>query len=111
MDKIRSKMLKALNKLQLSWLIRLFNVAWRSGSTPMEWQTGVVVPIFKKGDWREGLQGNHRGTTLLSLPGKVYTEYWGGDSDQLSNLGFRRGSVAFAQIVDQWTISLPMQNY
>ena len=28
------------------------NVAWKSGSMPMEWQTGVVVPIFKKGDRR-----------------------------------------------------------
>ena len=36
----------------------------------MEWQTGVVVPIFKKGDQR--VCSNYRGITLLSLPGKVY---------------------------------------
>ncbi len=37
----------------------------------MEWQTGVVVPIFKKDDQR--VCSNYRGITLLSLPGKVYS--------------------------------------
>ena len=36
----------------------------------MDWQTGIVVPIFKKGDRREC--SKYRGITLLSLPGKVY---------------------------------------
>jgi len=47
------------------------NVAWKSGSMPMEWQTGVVVPIFKKGDRR--VCSYYRGMALLSLPGKVYS--------------------------------------
>jgi len=34
-------------------------------STLVEWQTGVVVPIFKKDDQRVCL--NYRGITLLSL--------------------------------------------
>ncbi|TWW78139.1 R2 Retrovirus-related Pol polyprotein from type I retrotransposable element [Takifugu flavidus] len=34
--------------------------------------TGVVVPLFKKGDRR--VCSNYRGITLLSLPGKVYSE-------------------------------------
>ena len=38
----------------------------------MEWQTGVVVPIFKKGDQR--VCSNYRGITLLSLPGKVFAK-------------------------------------
>ncbi|KAK9542007.1 hypothetical protein VZT92_002011 [Zoarces viviparus] len=62
-------MLKALDIVGLSWLTRLFNVAWGSGSVPMDWQTGVVVPIFKKGDQRVCL--NYRGIILLSLPGKA----------------------------------------
>uniref|UniRef100_A0A672FRB8 Uncharacterized protein n=1 Tax=Salarias fasciatus TaxID=181472 RepID=A0A672FRB8_SALFA len=33
--------------------------------------TGVVVLLFKKGDWR--VCSNYRETTLLSLPGKVYS--------------------------------------
>lgn len=41
-----------------------------NGAVPLDWQTGVVVPIFKKGDRR--VCSNYRGITLLSLPGKVY---------------------------------------
>uniref|UniRef100_A0A671UC54 ribonuclease H n=1 Tax=Sparus aurata TaxID=8175 RepID=A0A671UC54_SPAAU len=65
-------MLKALGVEGLSWLTRLFNIAWGSGSVPKEWQTGVVVPLFKKGDQR--VCANYRGITLLSLPGKVYSK-------------------------------------
>ena len=38
---------------------------------PLDWQIGVVIPLFKKGDWR--VCSNYRGITLLSLPGKVYS--------------------------------------
>ncbi|KAK3538879.1 hypothetical protein QTP86_018762 [Hemibagrus guttatus] len=44
---------------------------WRSGTVPLDWATGVVVPLFKKGDRR--VCSNYRGITLLSLPGKVYS--------------------------------------
>ena len=71
-DEIRPEMLKALDVEGLSWLIRLFNIAWKSGTVPREWQTGVVVPLFKKGDQR--VCANYRGITLLSLPGKVYAK-------------------------------------
>ncbi|TWW80160.1 hypothetical protein D4764_10G0011900 [Takifugu flavidus] len=57
--------------LGLSWLTRLCNIAWTSGAVPLDWQTGVVVPLFKKGDRR--VCSNYRGITLLSLPGKVYS--------------------------------------
>ncbi|KAK0140999.1 hypothetical protein N1851_021987 [Merluccius polli] len=49
----------------------LFSVTWMSGTVPVEWQTGVVVPIFKKGD--RSVCSNYKGITLLSLPGKVYS--------------------------------------
>ncbi|MDF4367286.1 reverse transcriptase domain-containing protein, partial [Vibrio parahaemolyticus] len=61
-DEIRPGYLKALDVVGLSWLTRLCNIAWTSGAVPLEWQTRVVVPIFKKGDQRG-----------LSLPGKVYS--------------------------------------
>ncbi|KAL3987397.1 N-acetylgalactosamine 4-sulfate 6-O-sulfotransferase [Sarotherodon galilaeus] len=69
-DEVRPEFLKALDVVGLSWLTRLCNVVWRSGAVPLDWQTGVVVPIFKKGDRR--VCSNYRGITLLSLPGKVY---------------------------------------
>uniref|UniRef100_A0A8C6L319 Reverse transcriptase domain-containing protein n=1 Tax=Nothobranchius furzeri TaxID=105023 RepID=A0A8C6L319_NOTFU len=71
-DEVRPGYLKAMDVVGLSWLTRLCNIAWSSGAVPVEWQTGVVVPIFKKGDLR--VCSNYRGITLLSLPGKVYSK-------------------------------------
>ncbi|KAK3551449.1 hypothetical protein QTP70_017426, partial [Hemibagrus guttatus] len=70
-DEIRPEYLKSLDVVGLSWLTRLCNIAWRSGTVPLDWTTGVVVPLFKKGDRR--VCSNYRGITLLSLPGKVYS--------------------------------------
>ncbi|KAK3542727.1 hypothetical protein QTP70_000092 [Hemibagrus guttatus] len=70
-DEIRPKYLKSLDVVGLSWLTRLCNIAWRSGTVPLDWATGVVVPLFKKVDRR--VCSNYRGITLLSLPGKVYS--------------------------------------
>jgi len=55
-DKICPELLKALDIVGLSWLTRLVNVAWRSGTVPVECQTGVVVPNVKKG----GPEGVHQ---------------------------------------------------
>ena len=70
-DEIRPEMLKALDIAGLSWLTCLFNVAWGLGTVPVAWQTGVVVPTFRKGDQR--VCSNYRGITLLSLPGNIYS--------------------------------------
>ncbi|KAK3517424.1 hypothetical protein QTP70_009918 [Hemibagrus guttatus] len=73
-DEIRPEYLKSLDVVGLSWLTRLCNIAWQSGTVPLDWATGVVVPLFKKGDRR--VCSNYRGITLLSqtpFPGKVYS--------------------------------------
>ncbi|KAK3528888.1 hypothetical protein QTP70_012062 [Hemibagrus guttatus] len=70
-DEIRPEYLKSLDVVGLSWLTRLCNIAWQSGTVPLDWVTGVVVPLFKKGDRR--VCSNYRGITLLSPPGKVYS--------------------------------------
>jgi hypothetical protein len=72
LDEIRPEMLKALGSSGTIWLTRVIRVAWDSGKTPLDWQTGVVIPIFKKGDQRDCT--NYRGISLLSLPGKVYAK-------------------------------------
>lgn len=46
-------------------------LSWLSGTVPLDLQTGVLVPLFKKGDRR--VCTNYQGITLLSLPGKVYS--------------------------------------
>ena len=70
MDEVRPEFLRALDVVGLSWLTRLCSIAWTSGTVPLDWQIGVVVPLFKK--WDRRVCSNYRGITLLSLPGKVY---------------------------------------
>ena len=43
----------------------------RSGTFPSQWATGLVVPIYKKGDANE--TNNYRGITLISCFAKVFT--------------------------------------
>jgi len=102
-DEIRPELLKTPDIVGLT---RLFSVVWRSGTVPVEWQTGVVVNIFKKGDRR--VCSNYQGITLLSLPGNV-PRCWKGGSSRLSNLRFRRNNVDSVLAVEQWTSSLPLQ--
>jgi len=57
-DKVCLEFLKALYVVGLSWLTRLCNIVWTSGTVPLDWLIGVVIPLFKK----EGvfqLQGDH----------------------------------------------------
>ncbi|VDP02530.1 unnamed protein product [Soboliphyme baturini] len=53
----------------MCWLTRVCQTAMTAGKTPADWRTGVIVPVFKKGDHKEC--SNYRGITLLSLPCKV----------------------------------------
>ena len=65
-------MLKVLNAKGVLWLTRVFQVAWKLGKAPRDWQTVTIIPIFKKGDRKDC--ANYRGISLLSLPGKVYAK-------------------------------------
>ena len=71
-DEIRPEKLKALTGEGILWLMRVCQVAWKFGKTPRDWQTGVIILIFKKGDRKQCT--NYRGISLLSLPGKVYAK-------------------------------------
>ncbi|GAB0086845.1 Reverse transcriptase domain [Sergentomyia squamirostris] len=71
-DEIRSEMLKHLGVEGTMWLTRVIRVAWLSGRVPEDWQVGVIVPIFKKGNRKDC--ANYRGISLLSLPGKVFAK-------------------------------------
>lgn len=69
-DEIYLVYLRSLDVVGLSWLTCLYNIAGRLGTVPLNWATGVVVLIFKKGDRR--VCSNYRGITLFSLPWKAY---------------------------------------
>ncbi|KAK3545223.1 hypothetical protein QTP70_002063 [Hemibagrus guttatus] len=98
-DEIRPEYLKSLDVVGLSWFTRLCNIAWRSGTVPLDWATGVVVPLFKKGDRR--VCSNYRGITLLSLPGKVYSRVL-----ERRVRPVLEGSWEFAQPVDMCFVDL-----
>ena len=51
-SEIHPKMLRALNIVGLFCLTSLFNVAWRSGTVPVDGQIRVGIPISRK----EGLE-------------------------------------------------------
>jgi len=78
-NEIFPEMLQTLVMVGLFWLTCLFNVTWRSESTPVEWQTEVVVPIFRKVDRRmcKGSSDNTRDRkTDLGLSTVMRTLFW-----------------------------------
>ena len=68
-DEIRPEMLKALTGEGILWLTRVCQVAWKFGKTSRNWQTVVIIQIFKKGDRKQCK--NYRRISLLSLPVKI----------------------------------------
>ncbi|KAI3356259.1 hypothetical protein L3Q82_017506 [Scortum barcoo] len=107
-DEIRPEYLKSLDVVGLSWLTHLCNIAWRLGTVPLEWQTGVVVPLFKKQGDRRVCSNvfNHRGITLLSLPREGLCQGTGEENSadsrtfwiQEEQCGFRPGRGTLDQL-------------
>ena len=46
-EEIIPEMLKALTG-EVLWLTQVCQVAWKFGKTPRDWQTGVIIPTFKR---------------------------------------------------------------
>ena len=49
-DEIRFETLKALTGEGILLLTQVCQVAWKFGKTPRDWQAGVIISMFKKGD-------------------------------------------------------------
>lgn len=69
-DRITAEMIKKLGELGKNLLLEVINRAWEERKIPEDWEVGVIMPIFKKGDKRDC--GNYRGITLLSIAAKLY---------------------------------------
>ena len=69
---IRPEMLKSLAWEGIIWLTRMCQLAFKLGKTPKDWQTGVIIPFYKRVDHKQCT--NYRGISLLSLPGKLYAK-------------------------------------
>lgn len=70
-DKISPEMLKYMGPVSERILLNIINEAWKTKSIPQDWEVAVIIPIFKKGDNREC--NNHRGISLLSVAGKIFS--------------------------------------
>ena len=69
---IQGEMLKAGGDTVVRWLHIIFNIVWEEGKAPEDWQKAVIVAIHKKGS--KTLCKNYRGSSLLSIPGKVFAK-------------------------------------
>ena len=104
MDGVRVEMLKEGGVTVLEWLVRLFNVCFMLSIVPVDWVIACMVPLYKgKGDMYEC--SNFRGTSLLSVVGKVYGRVLiNRIRDKTENViaevqgGFRRGRGCTDQI-------------
>lgn len=69
---ITAEMIKAGGDCMLRWLTHIINHVWVTELLPSDWTRGVTLPFWKrKGD--RLVCSNHRGITLLSIPGKLFT--------------------------------------
>ncbi|KAI3377533.1 hypothetical protein L3Q82_008699 [Scortum barcoo] len=72
----------------------------------VEWQTGVVVPLFKKGDRR--VCSNYTGDHTSQPPREGLRQGTGEENSADSrHLGFRRNNAVFVLVVEHWTSSIP----
>ncbi|XP_073989088.1 uncharacterized protein [Rhodnius prolixus] len=69
-DGITPEMLRHMGEEGEEMLYGIMETAWNRRKIPKDWELSVIVPIFKKGSNREC--NNHRGISLLSVPGKLY---------------------------------------
>ena len=79
-DEIRPEMLKALTGEGILCLTRVCQVAWKFGKTPRDWQTGVIISIFKKGDRKQ--YTNYRGIYSLVCQGKYMPNALKGNAEK-----------------------------
>ena len=82
----------------MRWLHLIFNMVWKTGKAPEDWQKAVIVAIHKKGSKK--LCKNYRGISLLSIPGKVFAKILDARMRQVmeEQAGFRVGRGCRDQI-------------
>ena len=65
-------MIKAGGNTIIEWFKQIINHVWVHETLPDDWKKGIILPFWKrKGD--QLVCSNHRGITLLSIPGKLFT--------------------------------------
>jgi len=68
-DGINLQILSKGGKAVVRWLRYLFELIWKVGKVPNEWNIGIIIPIYKKGDRCD--VKNYRGITLMVVASKI----------------------------------------
>ena len=55
----------------IKWLVYIINIVWIKKTIPDDWRRGIILPFWKNKGNKE-VCSNHRGITLLSIPGKLF---------------------------------------
>ena len=55
----------------IKWLAYIINIVWIKKTIPGNWRRGIILPFWKNKGNKE-VCSNHRGITLLSIPGKLF---------------------------------------
>ena len=55
----------------IEWLAYIINIVWIKKNIPDDWRRGIILPFLKNKGNKE-VCSNHRGITLLSIPGKLF---------------------------------------
>ena len=65
---IVAEMVKEGGQLVADKLWKFIRRAWKKVEVPKDWESGIVMPLFKKGD---GMNlDNYRGITLMDVVGR-----------------------------------------
>ena len=70
-DGFSGEFYKHSSPLVVSYLTKLFNELFNSGTFPLSWSEAIIIPLHKKGDLNS--PDNYRGISLLNISGKLYT--------------------------------------
>jgi hypothetical protein len=71
-DNIPMELWQNFGKNMKKLLLRFFNNLWKQGTVPKEWETALMINIYKKGDWK--ICNNYRGISLLNTASKIYAQ-------------------------------------
>jgi len=95
-DNIIPEMIKYGGKQLVKKLHELTCVIWREEKVPEDWETGIICPIFKKGDKRDC--NNYRGIKLLDIVYKVFSNVLNERLKKSQKVYLENISVVFVKI-------------